>query len=205
MNNQNITTLFTDIGGVLLTNGWDHNSRAKAIEHFNLDPKETQERHSMTFDTYEVGKLTLQQYLERVVFYEKRDFSYNDFRQFMFVQSQPYDDMLTLVKGLKQKYNLKIAVVSNEGRELNEYRINTFKLNSFVDFFISSSFVHFRKPDADIFKVAIDIAQVNPAETLYLEDRPMFVQVAETVGLRGVHHTDYESTKKILESYGLSL
>ena len=123
----------------------------------------------------------------------------------MFEQSQPYDDMLNLVKALKQKYNLKIAVVSNEGRELNEHRINTFKLNDFVDFFISSSFVHFRKPDVDIFKVAIDIAQVKPEETLYLEDRPMFVQVAETVGLRGVHHEDYETTKKIFESYGLSL
>ncbi len=205
MNNQRIKTLFTDIGGVLLTNGWDHNSRAKAVEKFNLDAHETQERHSMTFDTYEVGKLTLQQYLERVVFYEKRDFSYDDFRQFMFEQSQPYNDMIELVKGLKQKYDLKIAVVSNEGRELNEYRINTFRLNSFVDFFISSSFVHFRKPDADIFKIAIDIAQINPQETLYLEDRPMFVQVAETVGLRGVHHQNYEDTKKKFEKWGLVL
>lgn len=205
MNNQRIKTLFTDIGGVLLTNGWDHNSRAKAVEHFQLDPKETQERHGMTFDTYEVGKITLDEYLERVVFYEERDFTKEDFRQFMFAQSQPYDDMLNLVKELKQKYNLKIAVVSNEGRELNEHRIQTFALNKFVDFFISSSFVHFRKPDVDIFKVAIDIAQVNPAETLYLEDRMMFVQVSETVGLKGVHHTDYESTKKIFEEYGLTL
>ncbi len=205
MDNQRIKTLFTDIGGVLLTNGWDHNSRAKAVEKFGLDAHETQERHSMTFDTYEVGKLTLHEYLERVVFYEERDFSFEDFRQFMFDQSQPYNDMLTLVKGLKQKYNLKIAVVSNEGRELNEHRINTFQLNRFVDFFISSSFVHFRKPDVDIFKVAIDIAQVKPEETLYLEDRPMFVQVAETVGLRGVHHEDYETTKAIFASYGLTL
>ena len=205
MNNQRITTLFTDIGGVLLTNGWDHNSRNKAVEHFHLDPKETQERHSMTFDTYEVGKITLDEYLDRVVFYEKRGFTKDEFRQFMFEQSQPYDDMLSLVKGLKQKYNLKIAVVNNEGRELNEYRIRTFQLNSFVDFYINSSFVHFRKPDVDIFKVAIDIAQVNPAETLYLEDRMMFVQVAETVGLRGIHHENYEATKQIFAEYGLTL
>jgi len=202
---QKITTLFTDIGGVLLTNGWDHNSRNKAVEYFHLDPKETQERHSMTFDTYEVGKITLDEYLDRVIFYTKRDFTKDDFRSFMFDQSQPYDDMLNLVKELKQKYNLKIAVVNNEGRELNEHRINTFKLNSFVDFFINSSFVHFRKPDADIFKVAIDIAQVNPAETLYLEDRWMFVQVAETLGLKGIHHENYETTKKLFADYGLML
>ena len=151
------------------------------------------------------ARLTLHEYLDRVVFYEQRDFTHEDFRNFMFEQSQPYEDMLNLVKGLKQKYNLKIAVISNEGRELNEHRINTFKLNSFVDFFISSSFVHFRKPDVDIFKIAIDIAQINPAETLYLEDRPMFVQIAETVGLKGVHHTDYKTTKDIFASYGLTL
>jgi putative hydrolase of the HAD superfamily len=200
-----ITTLFTDIGGVLLTNGWDHNSRNKAVEQFGLDPKETQSRHSMTFDTYEVGKLTLDEYLTRVVFYEERHFTKDDFKQFMFEQSQPYNDMLDLVKGLKEKYNLKIAVVNNEGRELNEYRINKYALNSFVDFFINSSFVHFRKPDVDIFKLAIDVAQVKPDETLYLEDRKMFVQVAETVGLKGVHHTSYESTEEIFASYGLVL
>ncbi len=205
MNNQRITTLFTDIGGVLLTNGWDHNSRNRAVEHFNLDAKETQERHNMTFDTYEVGKITLDEYLERVVFYTKRYFTKTDFKQFMFGQSQPYDDMLDLVKGLKQKYNLKVAVVNNEGRELNEHRIQKFELNTFVDFFINSSFVHFRKPDADIFKVAIDIAQVKPEETLYLEDRPMFVQVAETLGLRGIHHENYEATKQIFAEYGLTL
>ena len=203
--NQPIKTLFTDIGGVLLTNGWDHVSRAKAVEKFGLNAQETQERHHLTFDTYEVGKLTLHEYLDRVVFYTKRDFSHDDFKNFMFAQSQPYDNMINLVKALKQKYNLKIAVVSNEGRELNEYRINTFQLNRFVDFFISSSFVHFRKPDVDIFKVAIDIAQVNPAETLYLEDRPMFVQISETVGLKGVHHENYETTKDIFASYGLTL
>ena len=200
-----ITTLFTDIGGVLLTNGWDHNSRNKAIKQFGLDPKETQERHTMTFDTYEVGKLTLDEYLKRVVFYMKREFSTDEFKQFMFEQSQPYEDMLNLVKGLKKKYNLKIAVVNNEGRELNEYRINKFQLNHFVDFFINSSFVHFRKPDADIFKLAIDVAQIKPAETLYLEDRPMFVKVAETLGLKGLHHEDYESTKMKFAEYGLVL
>lgn len=205
MNHQQIKTIFTDVGGVLLTNGWDHNSRANAVQHFHLDPKETQDRHNMTFDTYEVGKITLDEYLERVVFYTKRYFTKDDFKHFMFEQSQPFDDMLNLIKGLKQKYNLKIAVVNNEGRELNEYRIRKFKLNSFVDFFINSSFVHFRKPDVDIFKLAIDVAQVNPSETLYLEDRTMFVQVAETVGLRGVHHENYEDTKKEFEKWGLVL
>jgi putative hydrolase of the HAD superfamily len=199
------TTIFTDIGGVLLTNGWDRNGRAKAINHFNLDPVETEERHHLTFDTYESGKITLSEYLKRLVFYKERNFTEVEFRKFMFDQSQPIPEMLGLIRGIKEKYGIKIAVVSNEGRELNNYRINTFKLGEFVDFFISSCFVHFRKPDADIFKVALDIAQVSPEKVIYLEDRPMFVQVADTLGIHGIIHRDFETTRQQLASFGWDL
>jgi putative hydrolase of the HAD superfamily len=199
------TTLFTDVGGVMLTNGWDRNGRIKAIKKFNLDPVETEERHHLTFDTYESGKISLDEYLKRLVFYRKRSFSESDFRKFMFDQSKPFPDMLKLIRGIKEKYGIKIAVVSNEGRELNNYRIQTFRLNEFVDFFISSSFVHFRKPDADIFKVALDIAQVKPEKVIYVEDRPMFVQVADGLGIRGIIHKDYAGTSKALASFGWEL
>ncbi len=155
--------MFIDVGGVLLTNGWGHESRRLAAEKFALDYGELEERHHLTFDTYEEGKLTLVEYLNRLVFYEKRAFTCNQFREFMYAQSTPYMDMIELIKQLKKQYQLKIAVVNNEGRELNEYRIKKFHLNQFVDFFISSCFVHFRKPDADIFRIALDIAMV-PAE-----------------------------------------
>lgn len=113
--------------------------------------------------------------------------------------------MITLVKDLKEKYKLKIVVVSNEGRELTEYRIKKFKLGAFVDFFISSSFVHFRKPDTDIYKLALDVAQVLPGEVVYIEDRPLFVQVGRSQGLNGIHHEGYESTVEKLAAYGLEL
>jgi putative hydrolase of the HAD superfamily len=196
------TTIFTDIGGVLLTNGWDREGRKKAIKQFKLDPLETEERHHLTFDTYESGKISLTEYLKRLVFYTKRDFSEEDFRKFMFDQSKPFPEMLALIRGIKEKYGIKIAVVSNEGRELNNYRINKFRLNEFVDFFISSCFVHFRKPDADIFKVALDIAQVSPEKVIYLEDRPMFVQVADGLGIRGILHHDFNTTRKQLADFG---
>jgi putative hydrolase of the HAD superfamily len=199
------TTIFTDIGGVLLTNGWDRIGRTKAISHFNLDPLETEERHHLTFDTYESGKITLNEYLKRLVFYRERNFTEVEFRKFMFDQSQPIPEMLALIRGIKEKYGIKIAVVSNEGRELNNYRINTFKLGEFVDFFISSCFVHFRKPDADIFKVALDIAQVSPEKVIYLEDRPMFVQVADTLGIHGIIHRDYKTTAQQLAAFGWEL
>lgn len=203
--NKKITTLFTDIGGVLLTNGWDHIARAEACVLFNLDEAEVQDRHHLTFDTYEVGKITLDEYLERTVFYEERTFTANDFKEFMFSKSLPFNDMIDMVRQLKQKYDLKVAVISNEGRELNQYRIATFKLNEFIDFFVSSSFVHFRKPDADIFKVAIDISQSDLETSVYIDDRMLFVQVAEGLGLKGIHHINYEDTKQQLAALGLAL
>lgn len=196
------TTIFTDIGGVLLTNGWDRTARQKAIRRFDLDPAETEERHHLTFDTYESGKISLHEYLTRLVFYKKRNFSEEEFRKFMFSQSKPFPQMLTLIRGIKEKYGIKIAVVNNEGSELNKHRINTFDLCEFVDFFISSCIVHFRKPDADIFKVALDIAHVDPDRVIYLEDRPMFVQVADTLGIRGIIHKNYQTTKKQLANFG---
>jgi putative hydrolase of the HAD superfamily len=200
-----ITALFLDLGGVLLTNGWDRQSRELAAKTFDLDRKEMDERHHLTFDTYEAGKITLAQYLGRVVFYEKRSFTEQEFREFMFAQSQPYPEMIDLIRTLKAQYKLKIAVVNNEGRELNERRIQTFKLDSFVDFFISSCIVHVRKPDEDIYRIALDIAHVPPERVAYLDDRLMFVQVAESLGIRGVHHTDYASTCAKLASLGLKL
>jgi len=196
------TTIFTDIGGVLLTNGWDRSARKKAIQHFKLDPEETEERHHLTFDTYESGKISLHEYLGRMVFYTKRNFTEETFRQFMFDQSKPIPEMLALIRGIKEKYGIKIAVVNNEGSELNKHRINTFGLCEFVDFFISSCIVHFRKPDADIFKIALDIAHVDPERVIYLEDRPMFVQVAETLGIQGIIHRDFETTQMELANFG---
>ncbi|HEY6975085.1 MAG TPA: HAD family phosphatase [Chitinophagaceae bacterium] len=198
-----INTIFTDIGGVLLTNGWDRGCRRKAIDVFRLDPEETEERHHLCFDTLEVGKITLDEYLDRVVFYKKRSFTRNKFWQFMCNQSQPLPGMIEMIQQLKKKHGLKVAVVSNEGRELAAYRIQKFKLNEVADFFIVSSFVHFRKPDADIFRIALDIAQSTPREVVYIEDRPMFVQVARGLGIHGIRHTDHNSTSSKLEKFGL--
>jgi len=202
-NKTPFTTLFLDIGGVLLTNGWDRSARKRAATAFSLDLPELEERHHLTFDTYEVGKLTLDQYLNRIVFYEDRHFTKDDFMEFVYSQTEAFPEMIEMIKTLKKTYQLKVAVVNNEGRELNEYRIKKFGLNSFVDFFISSCFVHFRKPDADIFRVALDIALVQPGEVLYIEDRPMFITTAEEQGITGICHKDFESTRAKLKSFGL--
>ena len=198
-----ITTLFLDIGGVLLTNGWDHHARKQAATTFKLELAEMEDRHHLTFDTYEEGKLTLEEYLGRVVFYQKRPFTRAQFRHFMFAQSKPYPQMIELVRKLKGRYGLKIVAVSNEAQELNSHRIRKFKLDGFVDSFVSSCFVHLRKPDADIFRLALDIAQTPAREVVYVENTPMFVQIAEGLGIRSILHTDYKSTCAKLASFGL--
>jgi len=198
-----ITTLFLDVGGVLLTNGWDHHARRRAAKNFNLQWTEMEDRHRLVFETHEEGKITFEEYLGRVVFYKKRPFTRSQFRRFMFTQSKPYSEMLDLAAQLKVRYELKIAVVSNESREVNAYRIRKFKLNGFVDSFISSCFVHVRKPDADIFRLALDIAQTPARHVLYIENTPMFVQIAEGLGIRSILHTDYKSTCAKLASFGL--
>jgi putative hydrolase of the HAD superfamily len=198
-----IKTLFVDIGGVLLTNGWDHHARRRAVKHFKLDWAEMEERHRLNFETHEEDKITFKEYLDRVVFYEKRPFTRAEFRRFMFAQSKPYAEMIELVRSLKAKYGLKIIVVSNESRELNAHRISTFRLAGFVDAFISSCFVHLRKPDADIFKLALDIAQTPARQIVYIENTPLFVQIAEGFGIRSILHTDYKSTCAKLAAFGL--
>lgn len=198
-----VTTLFLDVGGVMLSNGWGHESRRSAADVFNLDFDEMDERHHVIQVTYEEGKITLSEYLKRVVFYQKRSFTIDQFREFMFSQSTPNIEMIKYIKQLKDKYKLKIAVVNNEGRELNEHRIKKFKLNQFVDFFISSCFVHFRKPDADIFRIALDIAQVPVENVIYIEDMQMFVDVARDLGIRSIQHKDFLSTSAELALMGL--
>ena len=202
---SNITTLFLDIGGVLLTNGWDRNIRIRAAEKFGLDQDEMNERHHLTFDTYEEGKLSLDEYLHRVVFYQDRSFSPEEFKAFMYAQSQPFPEMISLMQALKSQYRLQVAAVSNEGRELSVYRVQQFKLGTFIDFFVSSCFVHYRKPDADIYRIALDIAQVSPEQVIYIDDRPMFVEVAQSLGIKGIIHKGVQTTRKALEDLGISL
>jgi putative hydrolase of the HAD superfamily len=138
-----------------------------------------------------------------VVFHEARPFSRAQFRRFMFGQSKPHPKMIDLVTQVKTRHGLKIAVVSNEARELNAYRIRQFHLGEFVDFFVSSCFVQMRKPDADMFRLALDMAQVDARNVVYIDDTPMFVQIAGHLGIHGIVHSDYGSTRAQLAALGL--
>jgi putative hydrolase of the HAD superfamily len=198
-----VTTLFVDVGGVLLTNGWDQLARKRAAKHFKLDWAEMDQRHRLVFETHEEGKLSFEEYLGWVVFFEKRPFTRTQFRDFMFAQSKPYPKMLDLVAQLKAEHGLKVVVISNESREVNAHRIRTFRLDLLVDAFLSSCFVGMRKPDVEIFRLALDLAQTDPERAVFMDNTPMFVQIAERLGMRSILHVNYASTRATLTSLGL--
>lgn len=191
-------TLFTDLGGVLLTNGWDRKARHLAATQFGLDAEDVDERHHLTFDTYEIGRLSLDDYLNRTVFNCPREFSREDFRSFMFAQSQPIPEMLELVAELKAKYRMQVVAISNEGRELAQHRIDKYKLRDLIDAFFVSGFLHMRKPDVGIFQFALDAIQCPLQHSMYMDDRKLFVEVAGTLGLPAFQHTEVASTRDTL-------
>jgi putative hydrolase of the HAD superfamily len=200
-----ITCVFLDVGEVLLSDGWDHLTRRRAAKYFKLDWDEMEARHTLVFEVFEQGKISLDEYLTLVVFYKKQNFSRNQFRNYVFAQSKPYPEMIELIARLKIQLELKIVIVSNEARELNAYRINKFKLNRLADCFISSCFVGMRKPDTDIFRLALDIAQVRPEQAVFIDNTGLFVQIATGMGIHGIVHTDYKSTHIQLSQLGLNV
>lgn len=195
-----IKALFLDVGGVLMSNGWDHRLRQKTAEKFGIEYDEMDRRHQLIFNTYEIGKLTFDEYLEYTVYFKERNFTLQEIKTFIFNSVELYEPMVSFVKKLKETYHLKIGVVSNEGRELAVDRVGRFDLSSFVDFFIFSSFVHFRKPDRDIYRLAIDVIQVPPSQIVYIDDRALLVEVAKGIGIQSIHHQNVDATQRLLSS-----
>lgn len=198
---QKIKILFSDIGGVLLTNGWGHESRMAAAEKFKIDYEEMNILHNFIFNVYEIGKISLDDYLNTVIFNKQRDFSKEEFINFMYEQSEVLADTLLWFIDWKRKHEyVKIISLNNEPRELNQYRIQKFKLHDFFDAFVTSCEVGMRKPDPGIYLLGLGIAQARPEECIYFDDRYMLVQAAKKTGIQAFHHTSFENTRKIMES-----
>ncbi|MDT3405346.1 HAD-IA family hydrolase [Mucilaginibacter terrae] len=199
---QPIKVLLLDIGGVLLTDGWETSSREKAAVHFNIDAVELNQRHRNVFDAYESGRMTLDDYLRLVVFYEERSFTPDEFKAFMMDQSQPLQQTIDFMLDFKAKYKLPIVAVNNEPKELNEHRINKCGLKTIIDFFVSSCYVHMRKPDPRMYHLALNLAQVKPHEALYLDDRKVYTELASGLGIKAIQHTSLSNTIQQLKTYG---
>jgi putative hydrolase of the HAD superfamily len=196
--------VFSDIGGVLGTNGWDGSLRSKTIAQFGCDHAEIDARHRLLFDSYERGFMTLDDYLGKVFFAEDRDFSLRELRDFVLDHSTPWPDNIAFLGRLKQLNSLKLGLISNEGEGLTEFRVQKFGLREVADFMIFSHFVHMRKPDPSIWKLALDLAQVSARDCVYIDDRSLFVEVSAELGFTSIQHTSLDSTREQLAALGLA-
>jgi putative hydrolase of the HAD superfamily len=200
-----ITTLFVDMGKVLLSDSWGPARRQRAGDLFGFDLEAAAARSQLTFEVYEQGKISLDEFVNWVIISQGHAIDREAFKEFMLDQSHPHPDMIELVRRLKALYGLKVVMVTNDGREFILRRIQHFGLAEFVDCFIVSCFVGCRKPDPDIYRMALDITQAQPSQVVYIDDQVLFVEVAQSLGIRGIHHTDYASTRAALVEFGLSL
>ena len=196
-----IGVLFWDIGGVLLSNAWDHGERNHAAEHFHLDKEAFESRHQEMVKPFEEGKLSLDDYLGCTVFYELRSFSREEFKRFLFSLSKPKLDALEFAHRLATKYLM--GTINNESRELNAFRIAEFELSKTFDLFVSSCFVGIRKPDEQIYRLALDLIQRAPDECCFMDDRQVNIQAAANVGLHTVLVKDTQQLRQELEKLGV--
>jgi putative hydrolase of the HAD superfamily len=198
-----IRALFWDIGGVLLSNAWDHQERDLAVERFLLSKPEFEARHQELLTAFEEGKLSLDEYLERTVFYQARTFSREEFKQFMFSLSHPKPQALELARSLSSTCRYAMATINNESRDLNQYRIQKFELAESFDVFVSSCFVGMRKPDVRIYRMALDLTQHLPQECVFIDDRQENLTGAEKVGIRAVLMKDAQQLRRDLQALGV--
>lgn len=198
-----VETLCLDIGGILLNNGWDEGARERSAERFGIERDEMESRHRAAFCAYELGTLTLRQYLQLTVFWKPREFSFEDLESFMFEQSQPHKEAIRFFAGLKERNQLRVVAISNEGRELADYRNRTFGLGSFMDAFVMSGYVGIRKPDPRMYQMALDVAGAKTETALIIDDRPVLVEMASILGMRTLHYSDLASAQRDLSELGL--
>ncbi|HET9784615.1 MAG TPA: HAD family hydrolase [Terriglobales bacterium] len=198
-----ITHLFFDIGGVLLTNGWDHSERVRACAHFGLDVAEVEALHAPRAEALEVGALSMDDYLRQVIFTRRRDFTPPEFVSLMQSCSQPLPDSLVLLADLAAAGRTRLAALNNESRELNQYRIETYGLARFLSVFCSSCYLGARKPEAEIYRRACGILHADPAACGFVDDRAENLAVPRTLGWRCFHFASAATLRAELSAAGL--
>lgn len=199
-----ITAIFWDVGGVLLTNAWDREQRQRALNNFGLDEIEFDDRHDMLISSFERGKISLQEYLERTVFYRPRPFTPQEFKDYMFSLSQPHPEVLQSAKALAKSGKYFMSTINNESKELNLYRIQTFGLREIFDLFVSSCFVGFRKPEDGIYRLALEITQRAAEECCFIDDRPLNLDSAAHLGMHVIRKENAEQLGRELAKLGVS-
>jgi putative hydrolase of the HAD superfamily len=198
-----VSTLFWDNGGVILTNGWDRIARRAAVDKFKLDWADFEDRHELMLNDFETGRVTLDEYLRRTVFYREHSFTPDDFKKFMFEQSQPFPESLDFLKKLAQTRRYAMASLNNESKELNEYRIHTFHLRDYFESFFSSCYLALRKPNVEIYKLALKITQRDPQECVMIDDRGLNLETAKELGIHTIQYKSLSQMRGELEKLNI--
>jgi putative hydrolase of the HAD superfamily len=200
-----VTALFWDIGGVLLTNGWDRSSRREAAELFHMDWEDFQDRHDLSYPAFETGAITLAEYLDRAVFCRPQRFTREEFTAFLFAQSREYPETRAILAGVARTGRYLLAAVNNEPRELNEYRIEAFRLRRDISLFFSSCYVGLRKPDAALYRLVLDVTQEPAEQCVLIDDRPLNLENPRKLGMRTIHYQNPSQLRSELESQGITV
>ncbi len=200
-----ISAIFWDVGGVLLSNAWDRAQRENALQQFQLDAAEFDDRHDMVASSFERGKISLDEYLDRTIFYRARPFTREAFKSCMFSLSQPHSDALALAKELAQQGKYLMATINNESSDLNLYRIQTFSLREIFTLFVSSCFVGLRKPEEGIYRLALEVTQKSPQECCFIDDRPLNLECARKLGMGTIEMQSVEQLRTELKELGVSV
>ena len=200
-----ITTLFWDIGGVILTNGWDTRSRREAAETFRLDWEEFQDRHDLSFPAFDSGNISLNEYLDRTLFYRPRGFTREEFTAFMFAQSKEYPESRAVLDAVARTGKYFIGAINNEPLELNEYRIEAFRLRRDFQVFFSSCYLHARKPEEMIFRIALEVTQRPAQECVFIDDRPLNLENPRRLSMNTIHYQSAPQLRQELQKYGVEV
>jgi putative hydrolase of the HAD superfamily len=198
-----ISALFWDVGGVLLTNAWDREQRERALEQFKLDEEEFHDRHEMVVSSLERGKISLDEYLQRTIFYRSRPFTQDAFKQYVFSLSQPQADVLEFARLLGSSGKYLMATMNNESTELNLYRIHKFGLREIFELFVSSCFVGLRKPEDGIYRLALAITQKAPEECCFIDDRALNLESARALGMHTIEMQNLADLRQRLDQLGV--
>jgi putative hydrolase of the HAD superfamily len=199
------TSLFWDIGGVILTNGWDHNSRMVATQTFGLDWEEFRERHDLSFPAFDAGLIALNQYLDRTLFYRPRSFSREEFTAFMFAQSKEYPETRAVLTDVARTGKYYVASINNEPRELNDYRIEAFGLRREFQAFFSSCYLNHRKPEEAIYKIALEVSQRRPEQSVFIDDRSLNLENPRRLGMHVIQHQNATQLRNDLKALGIEV
>lgn len=200
-----VTLLLWDVGGVLLTNGWDRHARRRAVERFQLDADDFADRHEQVVADFETGRMSLDRYLERTVFCRRQPFSAEEFTAFMLAQSQPCPDVIAVVERLARGGRYQLGTLNNESRELALHRLDRFGLRALFSLHFTSAFVGLRKPDEAIYRLALDVTQ-RPAEScVFIDDRALNVEGARRVGMHALHYRGLDGLIEELRALGVDV